>query len=171
MKYSDISSKIKKGAEDESKTYNMYYEYSEKLKNIKPHRVLALNRGEKENILTVSIDDNKEYVIKYLESKVVRFENQKKSPVYNYVVEAIEDSYKRLIFPSIQREIRRELTEQAEEVAIDVFGKNLEKLLLQPPMKEKVVLGLDPAYRTGCKLAICDPTGKVIKTDIIDVVC
>jgi len=160
MKYSDISSKIKKGAEDENKTYSMYYEYTEKLKNIKPHRVLALNRGEKENILTVSIDDNKEYVLKYLESKVVRFDNQKGSPVYNHVVEAIEDSYKRLIFPSIQREIRRELTEEAEEVAIDVFGKNLEKLLLQPPMKEKVVLGLDPAYRTGCKLAIVDGTGK-----------
>ena len=160
MKYSDISSKIKKGAEDENKTYSMYYDYSEKLKNIKPHRVLALNRGEKENILTVSIDDNKEYVLKWLESKIVRYENQKSSPVYTYVVEAIEDSYKRLIFPSIQREIRRELTEEAEEVAIDVFGKNLEKLLLQPPMKEKVVLGLDPAYRTGCKLAIVDGTGK-----------
>ncbi len=160
MKYSDITSKIKKGAEDENKTYSMYYEYSEKLKNIKPHRVLALNRGEKENILTVSIGDNKEYVLKWLESKIIRYENQKSSPVYTYVTEAIEDSYKRLIFPSIQREIRRELTEEAEEVAIDVFGKNLEKLLLQPPMKEKVVLGLDPAYRTGCKLAIVDGTGK-----------
>jgi len=160
MKYSDISSKLKKGAEDENKVYNMYYDYTEKLKNVKPHRVLALNRGEKESILTVSVDDNKEYVLKYLESKVVRFDNQKTSPVYSYVVEAIEDSYKRLIFPSIQREIRRELTEEAEEVAIDVFGKNLEKLLLQPPMKEKVVLGLDPAYRTGCKLAIVGGTGK-----------
>jgi len=160
MKYSDISSKIKKGAEDENKTYSMYYDYSEKLKNIKAHRVLALNRGEKENILTVSIGDNKEYVLNYLENKIIKYENQKNSPVYNYVLEAIDDSYKRLIFPSIQREIRRELTETAEEVAIDVFGKNLEKLLLQPPMKEKVVLGLDPAYRTGCKLAIVDGTGK-----------
>ena len=167
FRYGSISSKIKKNAEDENKVYNMYYDYAEKIRNIKSHRVLALNRGEKEGILTVSISDDKENVLKWLESKVVKSEKQKSSPVYKFVIEAIEDSYKRLIFPSIQREIRKELTEKADEVAIDVFAKNLEKLLLQPPMKEKVVLGLDPAYRTGCKLAVIDGTGKPENISVI----
>lgn len=167
FRYGSISSKIKKNAEDENKVYNMYYDYAEKIRDIKSHRVLALNRGEKEGILTVSISDDKENVLKWLESKVVKSEKQKSSPVYKFVIEAIEDSYKRLIFPSIQREIRKELTEKADEVAIDVFAKNLEKLLLQPPMKEKVVLGLDPAYRTGCKLAVIDGTGKPENISVI----
>ena len=167
FRYGSISSKIKKNAEDENKVYNMYYDYAEKIRNIKSHRVLALNRGEKEGILTVSISDDEENVLKWLESKVVKSEKQKSSPVYKFVIEAIEDSYKRLIFPSIQREIRKELTEKADEVAIDVFAKNLEKLLLQPPMKEKVVLGLDPAYRTGCKLAVIDGTGKPENISVI----
>ncbi len=167
FRYGSISSKIKKNAEDENKVYNMYYDYAEKIRNIKSHRVLALNRGEKEGILTVSISDDKENVLKWLESKVVKSEKQKTSPAYKFVIEAIEDSYKRLIFPSIQREIRKELTEKADEVAIDVFAKNLEKLLLQPPMKEKVVLGLDPAYRTGCKLAVIDGTGKPENISVI----
>ncbi len=164
-RYSNIECKIKKKAEDENKVYAMYYDYAERVKDIKPHRVLAINRGEKEGVLTVSIDDNKERVISWLENKVVG--NRKESVVYKYVLEAIDDSYKRLIFPSIQREVRKELTEKAEEVAIDVFGKNLEKLLLQPPMKEKTVLGLDPAYRTGCKLAVIDSTGKPKNISVI----
>ena len=167
FRYGSISSKIKKNAEDENKVYNMYYDYAEKIRNIKSHRVLALNRGEKEGILTVSISDDKENVLKWLESKIVKSDKQKTSPAYKFVIEAIEDSYKRLIFPSIQREIRKELTEKADEVAIDVFAKNLEKLLLQPPMKEKVVLGLDPAYRTGCKLAVIDGTGKPENISVI----
>lgn len=167
FRYGSISSKIKKNADDENKVYNMYYDYAEKIRDIKSHRVLALNRGEKEGILTVSISDDKENVLKWLESKIVKSDKQKTSPAYKFVIEAIEDSYKRLIFPSIQREIRKELTEKADEVAIDVFAKNLEKLLLQPPMKEKVVLGLDPAYRTGCKLAVIDGTGKPENISVI----
>lgn len=166
-RYGNISSKIKKNAEDENKVYSMYYDYSEKVKDIKSHRVLALNRGEKEGVLSVSISDDKENVLKWLESKIIKNQNQKTSPVYDFVIQALEDSYKRLIFPSIQREIRKELTEKADEVAIDVFSKNLEKLLLQPPMKEKVVLGLDPAYRTGCKLAVIDGTGKPENISVI----
>ena len=167
FRYGSISSKIKKNADDENKVYNMYYDYTEKIRDIKSHRVLALNRGEKEGILTVSISDDKENVLKWLESKIVKSDKQKTSPAYKFVIEAIEDSYKRLIFPSIQREIRKELAEKADEVAIDVFAKNLEKLLLQPPMKEKVVLGLDPAYRTGCKLAVIDGTGKPENISVI----
>lgn len=166
-RYGNISSKIKKNAEDENKVYSMYYDYSEKVKDIKSHRVLALNRGEKEGVLSVSISDDKENVLKWVESKIIKNQNQKTSPVYDFVIQALEDSYKRLIFPSIQREIRKELTEKADEVAIDVFSKNLEKLLLQPPMKEKVVLGLDPAYRTGCKLAVIDGTGKPENISVI----
>ncbi|MDD2628393.1 MAG: Tex-like N-terminal domain-containing protein, partial [Clostridia bacterium] len=158
--YGMITCKIKKGAQDDNKTYAMYYDYSEKIKEIKPHRVLAINRGEKEKILNVSLSDNKEEVLAWIESKEIKNEKNRNTEAYKYVIEAIEDSYKRLVFPSIQREIRSELTEIAEDVAIDVFGKNLEKLLLQPPMKEKKVLGLDPAYRTGCKLAVIDATGK-----------
>lgn len=167
FRYGSISSKIKKNADDENKVYNMYYDYTEKIRDIKSHRVLALNRGEKEGILTVSISDDKQNVLKWLESKIVKSDKQKTSPAYKFVIEAIEDSYKRLIFPSIQREIRKELAEKADEVAIDVFAKNLEKLLLQPPMKEKVVLGLDPAYRTGCKLAVIDGTGKPENISVI----
>ncbi len=166
-RYGFISSKIKKGVNDENKTYSLYYDYIEKIKEIKSHRVLALNRGEKTGVLSVSITYDKDIIINWLESKIVKNENQKKSPVYKYILEAIEDSYKRLMFPSLQREIRKELTEKAEEVAIYVFGKNLEKLLLQPPMKEKVVLGLDPAYRTGCKLAVVDSTGNLKEISVI----
>ena len=164
-RYSTITCKIKKKAEDENKVYAMYYDYSERVKDIKPHRILAINRGEKEGILTVGIDDNRERVLAWLETKIVG--GRQESATYKFVLEAIEDSYKRLIFPSIQREIRKELTEKAEEVAIDVFGKNLEKLLLQPPMKEKNVLGLDPAYRTGCKLAVIDSTGNPKNISVI----
>lgn len=154
-----LVSKKKKKAEDEKQIYLMYYDYSEKIKYAKPHRILAINRGEKENVLSVAIEVDTEYIMNFLEKKVIK---KKESPVVEMVKEAICDSYKRLIFPSIEREIRGELKEEAEEVAIDVFGKNLEKLLLTPPMRDKVVLGFDPAFRTGCKLAIIDPSSRVL---------
>lgn len=160
----NIVSKKKAKAEDEEHVYEMYYEFSEPVKYVKSHRVLALNRGEKENVLSVSLSVDTERIINYLEEKVIGKSN---SFVVDVVKEAIADSYKRLIAPSIEREIRSELTEKAQESAIDVFGKNLEKLLLQPPMKDKMVLGLDPAYRTGCKLAVVDKTGKCLNISVI----
>ena len=159
-----ITSKLKKNAEDNNKTYEMYYEYSEPVSKIKPHRVLALNRGEKEGIITVSIEIEKELLESYLESKIIK---NKDSFVASEVIDAIKDSLKRLIFPSVEREIRSELKENAELVAIDNFAKNVESLLLTPPMKEKVVLGYDPAFRTGCKLAVLDATGKVLDIKVI----
>lgn len=159
-----LSSKLKKNAIDENKTYEMYYEYSEAVNRIKPHRVLATNRGEKEDILTVNININDEILLSYLENKVIK---NKESFVVEEVKDAIKDSYKRLILPSIEREIRAELKDNAEIVAIDNFSKNVESLLLTPPMKEKVVLGYDPAFRTGCKLAVLDPTGKVLDIQVI----
>lgn len=159
-----LVSKIKKNAIDEKKVYEMYYDYSEPVKRIKPHRVLATNRGEKEGILSVGIDINDEELLSYLESKIIKNKN---SFVVDEIKDAIKDSYKRLIFPSIEREIRAELKENGEEVAIDNFSKNVESLLLTPPIKEKVVLGYDPAFRTGCKLAVLDPTGKVLDIKVI----
>ena len=159
MNYGIIKSKLKKNAEDEGKIYEMYYDYSEKIKYIKPHRVLAINRGEKEGVLSVNIEVDTDYVLAWFDKKIIKNDN---SPVSSYIKDAIRDSYKRLIFPSVEREVRAELKEVAEEQAIDVFGKNLEKLLLTPPMKDKVVLGLDPAYRTGCKLAVIDATSKIL---------
>ena len=159
-----ITSKIKKNALDENKVYEMYYDYSEPVKWIKPHRILALNRGEKEKVLTVSIDVDKEGVLSYLEKKIIKNE---KSFVVGSVKEAIEDSYKRLIAPSIEREIRAELSEKGEEAAIDNFGKNLEALLLTPPMKEQVVLAFDPGFVNGCKLAVIDKNGKYLDSTVI----
>ena len=141
-----ITSKIKKNAEDEGKVYEMYYDYSEPVKWIKPHRILALNRGEKEKALTVSIDVDKDGILAFLEKKIIKNE---KSFVVDSVKEAIEDAYKRLIAPSIEREVRAELSEKGEEAAIDNFGKNLEALLLTPPMKEQVVLAFDPGFVNG----------------------
>ena len=158
-----ITSKIKKNAEDENKVYEMYYEFSEPVKYIKPHRVLAINRGENEKVLTVNIDVNEEEILSYLESKIIK----KNSPVKEYVIDAIKDSYKRLISPSIEREVRSELTEKSEDQSIEVFKENLENLLLVAPMKEKTVLGFDPAFRTGCKLAVVDPTSKVLNISVI----
>ncbi|HHW68876.1 MAG TPA: RNA-binding transcriptional accessory protein [Tenericutes bacterium] len=158
-----IVSKKKKDAVDESLVYQMYYEFEEPIKYAKPHRILALNRGEKEKILTVSINCDNDKIIDFLCNKVI----MKKDNNEEIIKDAITDSYKRLIFPSIEREIRSDLTEKASIVAIDNFGKNLEKLLLQPPMKEKIVLGFDPAYRTGCKLAVIDTTGKKMDIKVI----
>ena len=159
-----ITSKLKKGADDENKIYEMYYDYNEPVKWIKPHRILALNRGEKEKILTVSIDVNKDEIIAYLEKKMIKNDN---SFVTSYVKNAINDSYKRLIGPSIEREIRSDLTEKGDEAAIDNFGKNLEALLLTPPLKEKVVLAFDPGYVNGCKLAVVDKNGKYLDSTVI----
>ena len=159
-----LVSKKKKNAVDENKTYEMYYEYQESVRSIKPHRILAMNRGEKEDVLSVSIDVNQEDIIAYLNRKVIKNENSK---VVEAVQEAIKDSLKRLIYPSIEREIRSDLKEVGEDAAIDNFSKNLEKLLLTPPMKEKMVLGYDPAYRTGCKLAVLDRTGKPLEISVI----
>lgn len=161
---SKIVTKKKKNVVDEKKVYEMYYDYSEDVKYIKPHRVLAVNRGEKEGVLSVSLEYNKEYIYNYLEKKLIKDEN---SECAIYVKDAIVDSYKRLIGPSVEREIRSELTEKSEEGAIEVFAKNLENYLLTPPMKDKMILGLDPAYRTGCKLAVIDYTGQMLDIKVI----
>ena len=161
---SNIESKKKKSAVDELKTYEMYYDYKEPLRTVKSYRILAINRGEKEKVLTVSLKLDEQEILNFLEEKVIK---NKESFTKEYIIEAISDSYKRLIKPSIERELRAEATEKAEEVAISNFGVNLEKLLMQPPMKDKVVLGFDPAYRTGCKLAVIDETGKPEKITVI----
>ena len=155
---------IKKDAVDEGKIYEMYYNYSEAVKYIKPHRILAVNRGEAEKVLNVNIEVNKDEVISYLEKKIIKNE---KSFVVGIVKEAIADSYKRLIEPSIIREIRSDLTEKGEEAAILNFGKNLEALLLTPPLKERVVLAFDPGFVNGCKLAVVDKNGKYLDSTVI----
>jgi protein Tex len=160
-----VVSVVKEAEKDEKNVYEMYYEYEEPVNKIVPHRILALNRGEKEDILRVSIKMNSDVVVSYLGRKWIK--KQHSPAAAAYVQEAIEDSYKRLIQPSIEREIRSELTEKAEEQAIHIFSENLRNLLLQPPLKGKMVLGVDPAYRTGCKLALVDETGKVLKIDVI----
>ncbi|AWC27241.1 Tex family protein [Bacillus cytotoxicus] len=159
-----ISSSVKDEEKDEKNIYEMYYGYEEAIQKIVPHRVLAMNRGEKEEILKVSIVPPVEEVLRFLHKKVICDESSKSAM---YVQLALEDGYKRLIQPSIEREIRKELTEVAEEQAIHIFAENLRNLLLQPPMKGKVVLAVDPAYRTGCKLAVVDDTGKVLHIDVI----
>ena len=144
--------------------YEMYYHFSESLSKVAGHRILAVNRGEKEKILTVKIEAPKDDILRYLEKKIIANDNPNTTPVLK---ETIEDSYKRLIAPAIEREVRNELTEKAEDGAIKVFGKNLEQLLMQPPIAGQTVLGWDPAFRTGCKLAVVDPTGKVLDTVVI----
>ncbi|WP_308161993.1 Tex family protein [Bacillus sp. ISL-75] len=159
-----VVSVVKEAEKDEKNVYEMYYEYEEPVNKIVPHRILALNRGEKEDILRVSIRMNADLILSYLSRKWIRIQHSPSAPT---VLEAMEDSYKRLIQPSIEREIRNELTDKGEEQAIHIFSENLRNLLLQPPLKGKVVIGVDPAYRTGCKLAVVDETGKVLKIDVI----
>ena len=159
-----IVTKVKKDNPDENKVYEMYYEYAEKVREIKPHRILAINRAENEKVLTVNIEIDRDEVISFLEKKVIKDE---KSFVTEIVKDSIKDSYKRLIEPSIEREIRSDLTEKAEISAIDNFSKNLESLLLQPPMKEKIVLAFDPGYVNGCKLAVVDKNGKYLDSTVI----
>lgn len=159
-----LISKKKKNASDEKGVYEMYYDYSEKVSRMKPHRVLAVNRGEKEGVLSVSLDVNQEDITSYLERKIIK---NPKSFVVDEIKDAIKDSLKRLIYPSVEREIRADLKEVGEEDAIQNFSHNVEHLLLTPPMKEKVVMGFDPAFRTGCKLAVLDGTGKVLDIAVI----
>lgn len=150
--------------EKQESVYEMYYEFEEALSKLAGHRILALNRGEKEKFLTVKVEAPQDDILRYLEKQIIRTDNPYTTPVLQ---EVAEDSYKRLIAPAIEREIRSELTEKAEDGAIEVFGKNLEQLLMQPPITGRTVLGWDPAFRTGCKLAVVDPTGKVIGTTVI----
>lgn len=152
-----------KDAEAES-VYEMYYNYTEGISKVAGHRTLAINRGEDEKILTVKVEAPEEKIIQYLAKQIITRDNQYTTPL---LMSALEDSYKRLIAPSIEREIRNELTEKAEDGAIKVFGKNLEQLLMQPPIAGQVVLGWDPAFRTGCKLAVVDATGKVLDTVVV----
>ena len=159
-----IETKLKKDAKDDNKVYEMYYSYNEEVKRIKPHRILAINRAENEKVITVNINVDNEKIIEFLESKIIKNNN---SYVVDIVKNAIKDSYKRLIYPSIEREIRSDLNELGEDSAIENFGKNLESLLLTPPMKEKVVLALDPGYVNGCKLAVIDKTGKYLYSTVI----
>lgn len=155
---------VTKNSNEEKSVYDMYYDYSESVKTIAPHRVLAINRGEKEDFLKVKVEINNEKVINYIIHEYVNDKNLKNKEV---IVSAIEDSYKRLIFPSIEREIRNTLTENAQERAISVFGKNVKSLLLQAPVKDKVVMGFDPAFRTGCKIAVVDKNGKLLDTTTV----
>ncbi|MED3645870.1 Tex family protein [Halalkalibacterium halodurans] len=164
FKEGSVIAKVKKEELDEKGVYEMYYDYEEPVRTLVPHRTLALNRGEKEDVLRVTIRFPVDRIIEMSEKTFIR---RFGSPAVPYVKAAIEDGYKRLIEPSIEREIRHELTEKAEEQAIHIFAENLRSLLLQPPIKGKVVLGLDPAYRTGCKLAIVDETGKVLDIQVI----
>ena len=159
-----ISSKIKKGEKKKKKVYEMYYDYNEAVKSIKAHRILAINRGENEKVLTVNIDVNKDEIISYLKNKIIK---NNKSFVCDIVSESILDSYKRLISPSVEREVRSDLTEKAEIDAINNFGNNLEALLLTPPLKEKIILAFDPGYVNGCKLAVIDGTGKYLDSTVI----
>ncbi|AOS66654.1 RNA-binding transcriptional accessory protein [Bacillus subtilis] len=165
FKRGTIKSTAGKSADtDEKNVYEMYYEYEEPIAKVVPHRVLAMNRGEKEDILKVAIEPPADHIKAYLEKQIIK---NRSTSVREILQETIEDSYKRLIQPAIEREIRKELSEKADEQAIHIFSENLRKLLLQPPIKGKTVLGVDPAFRTGCKLAVSDETGKVLKIDVI----
>lgn len=163
FKTGTISTKKKKNDLDQEQVYSMYYDYHEELRKIKPHRILAINRGEKEDVINVSIDFNKDNAVNYIK-RDYKLSNDRCSTL---IILAINDSLKRLIFPSVEREIRALLSEKSEEVSISNFSENLEKVLLQPPMKNKRILGFDPAFRTGCKLAVIDETGKLLKIDVI----
>ncbi len=159
-----ITSQIKKKASDEKKVYQMYYDFQEKIKYAKHYRVLAMNRGENEKVLTVSLDFDKDSILEMLEKKIIK---NSSSFVVFFVKEAIIDSLKRLIYPSVEREIRADLTDMAEKKAIGTFQDNLEHLLMTKPVKDKVVLGFDPAFRTGCKLAVLNPYGNVLEISTI----
>lgn len=162
--FGKIKTSAKKNHGDEKKIYKMYYEYEERLETLAPHRIMAIDRGEKEKVLTVSITINEEYMYSWVRRRYINFEN---SPCVKYIEEAIQDGLKRLAYPSIENMVRSEWSEKAHESSIDVFSLNLEKLLLQAPMKDKVVLGFDPAFRTGCKLAVIDELGKKLYVDVI----
>ncbi|WP_409303966.1 Tex family protein [Peribacillus sp. SCS-155] len=164
IKNGHVVSTVKQKENDEKKIFEMYYEYEEPVQKIVPHRVLALNRGEKEEVLRIAVRPKTELILAYLENKIIKNPD---STMAKTVRDAVEDSFKRLIMPSVEREIRKELTEKAEDQAIHIFSENLRNLLLQPPLKGQVVLAVDPAYRTGCKLAVVDETGKVMDISVI----
>lgn len=159
-----IQTAVKNKEQDEKQVYEMYYDYNEGITSIVPHRILAINRGEKEDILKVSITPPVERIIEHIEREVI---GNKISTANDYLKITVADAYKRLIMPSVERDIRQSLTEKADEQAIHIFSENLRHLLLQPPMKERVVLGVDPAYRTGCKLSVIDTTGKCLHISVI----
>lgn len=160
-----LAAQVKDESLDEKKVYEMYYEYSESVRSLVSHRILALNRGEKEGVLKLAIEPPMDTILDYLKRKTIR--SRAEGELREFLTLAVEDSYKRLIQPAVEREIRNELTEKAEEQAIDVFAVNLKNLLLQPPLKGRTILGIDPAYRTGCKLALVDETGKVHEVSVI----
>ncbi|NBK97467.1 MAG: RNA-binding transcriptional accessory protein [Erysipelotrichia bacterium] len=162
--YGKIKTVAKKNHSDEAKVYKMYYEYEERLSTLAAHRIMAIDRAEKEKVISVSIVINEEYLFNWVSKRMIKYPNSATSV---YVSEAISDGLKRLAFPSIERMVRSELTQKAQESSIEVFSFNLERLLLQPPMKNKTILGFDPAFRTGCKLAIIDDSGKNIYIDVI----
>lgn len=164
MNYGRIVTKEKKDHEDDHKVYKMYYDYSERVNTLASHRVMAIDRGENEKVITVSISFNEEYIENWVCRRYIRFNN---SGTSEFVHDAILDGLKRLAYPSIERMVRSSLSEKAHESSIDVFSMNLEKLLLQPPMKDKIILGFDPAFRTGCKLAVIDASGKKLCVDVI----
>lgn len=160
-----LTTTVKNKDIDEKQTYAMYYDYEEPIRKLVSHRILAINRGESEDILRVAIVAPEEKIIAYLQRKVIKVAED--TPVYQILEEAIKDGYKRLIQPAVEREVRNRLTEEAEEQAIDVFSENLRNLLLQPPLKGRMILSIDPAFRTGCKLAVVDETGKMHAIDVI----
>lgn len=164
-KYGILKVNKKKNKEDNNKIYEMYYDYTEKVEYIKPHRILAINRGEKEDILNVNIEVNKDYIQNYLKNKLI---HKLDYPTAKLLELAINDALKRLIIPSIEREVRTSLTEKAEDAAIVNFSKNLHNILLQPPIKDKKVLGFDPAFRTGCKLAVVNEVGDLLHIDLVN---
>lgn len=164
MRYGKLVSIKKKQAEDEAKIYRMYYAYEERISTLAPHRIMAIDRGEKEKVLQVSLSFDEDYLLDWTKRRIFRKQMGEASEP---VEKAMQDGLKRLAFPSIERMVRSELSAKAQEASIDVFSMNLEKLLLQPPMKEKTILGLDPAFRTGCKLAVIDKSGKVLAIDVI----
>lgn len=164
MQYGRIKTLAKKNHEDTTFVYKMYYDYEEKIETLVPHRIMAINRGEKEKVLNVSIEINEEYIYNWVKKRFIRYPNNVCTPM---IEEAILDGLKRLAFPSIENMVRSELSEKAHESSIDVFSLNLEKLLLQAPLKDKVILGFDPAFRTGCKLAVVDASGKKLWVDVI----
>ncbi|MGL4521752.1 MAG: Tex family protein [Bacilli bacterium] len=164
QRFAIMESMKKEKTEDEKETYRMYYEYSEAVRTIAPHRVLAINRGEKEDVLKVSLSFDESKAVAELCKRYCLLKNKN---YHTYMENVLNDAYKRLLFPAIEREIRRELTEKAEQQAIEIFAGNVRNLFLQPPLKGKVVLGVDPAYRTGCKLAVVDDTGKLLRVGVI----
>ena len=164
QRYGKIVTKEKKKHNDDKKIYRMYYDYSERISTLASHRIMAIDRGEKEKVVSVSIDFDKEYMGNWA---VQRFTRKRQGAASDLVKEAVEDGLKRLVYPSVEREIRSALSEKAQEQSIGVFSMNLERLLLQPPLKDKTVLGFDPAFRTGCKLAVIDKNGKLLTISIV----